>query len=213
MPRKTHPIHSEFPYHVSARSHGGDWFRIRPEQAWKVMSDYLYFISLVYEVKIHAFVLMSNHFHLLVSTPKANLSEAMNYFMRETSKEINRVSGHCNQVYGGRFYRTLITSPFYLDHAYKYVYRNPVKAGLVQKCEEYRFSTLHGLLGQSRLSIPVIEDHRIFGQGLLENTLQWINTKPTEINDEAMGRALKRKNFKFARGRNSGGNTLETDRY
>jgi putative transposase len=212
MPRKKHPISSEFSYHVSARSHGGSWFRIPPDQAWKIMSNYLHFISFAYGVKIHAFVLMSNHFHLLISTPEANLSEAMNYFMRETSKEINRISGQIDQVFGNRYTRTLIDSDLYFDHAYKYVYRNPVKAGLARRCEEYPFSTLHGLLGQGRLTVPVIEDVRLF-RATPERTLEWINTSPTIENDEALQRALQRKVLKIPANRTGTTNSLRTDRF
>src|SRR5437868_8579917 len=108
MPRKRHITPAELPYHVSARTHSGIWFRSGPETTWHILCDYLYFVKFAFNLKIHSFVLMNNHFHLLVSTPDANLSKAMNYFMRESSKEINRLSGHENQVWGGRFYRTLI---------------------------------------------------------------------------------------------------------
>jgi len=161
------------------------------------MTDNLHFLTFAFDVKIHSFVLMSNHFHLLISTPKANLSEAMNYFMRETSKEINRISGHKNQIFGGRYSRTSITSQFYFGHAYKYVYRNPVTAGIVDKCEKYPFSTLHGLLGQSRICVPTIEDTFLYGNGRVEEVLMWLNTAPTQINYEIFKMSLKRKTMKF----------------
>jgi REP element-mobilizing transposase RayT len=65
-------------------------------------------INRAYKAEIHAFVLMSNHFHLVVSFPENNMSEAMNYFMRETSRMISRDAGRINQTYGSRYFRSII---------------------------------------------------------------------------------------------------------
>ncbi|MBC7370298.1 MAG: hypothetical protein H7326_01965 [Bdellovibrionaceae bacterium] len=142
--------------------------------------------------------MMSNHFHMLISTPNANLSEAMNFFMRETSKEMNRISGSVNQVYGGRYSRTLIDSQLYFSSAYKYVYRNPVKAGLSETCEEYPYSTLNGVIGLGLVRVPTTEDTFLFGTGV-ENTLKWLNTAPSDIDYEIFKIGLKRKILKFPR--------------
>jgi putative transposase len=198
MPRKRHIIHSEYPYHVSARSHSGHQFHTNPDETWSILSDYLYLCKLGFNMKIHSFVLMSNHFHLLISTPHANLSEAMNYFMRETSKEINSQSGAENQVWGGRYYRTLVTESHYINHVYKYIYRNPVQAGIVQKCEDYRYSTLHGLLGQSRITVPLEPDPYLYNNFLIEeNTLRWLNLAPENSNYECLKKQLRKKELKF----------------
>ncbi|RYZ72010.1 MAG: hypothetical protein EOP09_03825, partial [Proteobacteria bacterium] len=181
MARKLHIPHADFPYHVSARSHGGSWFRIPPDEVWRIMTRNLHFLTFAFDVKIHSFVLMGNHFHLLISTPKANLSEAMNYLLRETAKDINRAAGTCNQVYGGRYCRSLITNSIYYSSAYKYVYRNPVTVGLSKTCEEYPYSTLRGILGLSKLPVPVAADPFIF-DSCPEKTLQWLNTSPSTIN-------------------------------
>jgi putative transposase len=198
MTRKKHLIQSEYPYHVTARTHAGSVFRTSLPLTWEIMSDYLYLISHQFNLQVHAFVLMSNHFHLLVTTPDANLSAAMNYFMRETSKEINRFSGCENQNYGNRYFRCMIADPFYFDHVYKYVYRNPVEAGVVEKCEQYRFSTLHSLLGQSHTIIPMKFDPMLFE---LSNsplkTLAWLNTSPQRSNLDCLNYRLTKQKLKF----------------
>jgi len=201
MPRKLHIPHAEFPYHVTARSHGGNWFQLPLVIIWEIMTNYLYFIRHVYGVKIHSFVLMNNHFHLLISTPEGNLSEAMNYFMRETAKEINRRTRMKNQVFGDRHYRSLVKNHFYFSHVYKYIYRNPVSGGIVESCENYRFSTLHGLLGKSPLHIPIEEDTILFENDDPTRTLQWLNTPPAEVNYKIMKAALRRKMLKFPKNR------------
>ena len=194
MPR-LHPIYTpDFPYHISARSHNKEWFHLPIEKIWETLSNYLYFINEAYKVEIHSFVLMDNHFHMIARFPENNMSEAMNYFMRESSRKISRDSGRLNQVYGSRYFRSLISKPHYLDHAYKYIYRNPVEAGLCERVEDYPYSTLHILLGNRNGVIPLVEDPRLDGT-LLTKTLEWLNESPDKDDKEEIRKALRRNEF------------------
>ena len=203
MPRKVVPTNSEFPYHVSVRCVNREWFPIPLADVWSIMEDYLFFLAHAYEVEIISFVLMNNHFHMLIRAPKANLSEAMNYFMRETSKQISANSGRINQIYGGRFHRTLIKDAHYFLAAYKYVYRNPFEAALCKKVHEYPYSTLHGKLGKSTIHFPIAYDltlHSDYG-----GTLRWLNEMPHAEDKELVQKALKKKVFEIpTANRNSG---------
>lgn len=163
------------------------------ERVWEIMSMRLYYLAVVYDVKILAFVLMTNHFHLLARFPAANLSEAVGNFMRETSREITRASHRLNQTWGSRHFRGIIGSTHYFFHAYKYVYRNPVHAGLSKRVETYGFSTLSGLLGQRQMLIPVCEDLTLFSD--VEGTLDWLNIAPSEHNYESVKSALRKSEF------------------
>ncbi len=204
MPRKRVPPNPDFPYHVTARCINREWFRIELPEVWSLMTDYLYLTSHLFSLEIQSFVLMSNHFHLVVRTPQANLSTAMNYFMRETSREITRKSGRINQTYGSRFHRSLITSHHYYMNVYKYVYRNPVRAGLCARVEDYPFSTLHGLLGQRKMLIPMVEDTLLFNPSLDERHMKWLNTKSLSSHEEEIRKGLKRAVFSLVAGKNSG---------
>jgi putative transposase len=215
MPRSPYIVSNEHPYHVSARCHNKDWFDLPMEKVWQVMSEQLYFAHHAYQLRIHSFVLMNNHFHLLVRTPRANLSEAMSYFMRETSREIARQSGRINQTYGDRYHRTLICSNHYFMHAYKYIYRNPVEAGLTARVENYPHSTLHGLIRGSHCLIPIEEDTLLFAEGRgVSQTLQWLNHSPSLENKEALQKALRLREFRLGKQRrNKKRHVLETDIY
>lgn len=166
------------------------------------MADYLHFINKNFGVDILAFVLMGNHFHLLARFPEANLGESMRYFMRETSRQITYSSGRINQTYGSRFFRSLIGSPHYYLHAYKYVYRNPVDAGLCSRAEDYAFSSLSGLVGRTKLPFPISEDDTLFND--LAGTLAWINTTPPEAHRQIIRKSLRRQIFKVPLDRTSG---------
>jgi putative transposase len=117
---------AEFPFHITARSNNRALFPVSMPEAWELFSDYLYFINKNFGIRIHSFVLMPNHFHMIARDPELNLSSAMNYFMRETSKLMASESRTINRVWGAPFHSSLIDSPLYYLHAYKYVYRNPV---------------------------------------------------------------------------------------
>ncbi|WII72204.1 transposase [Bdellovibrio sp. 22V] len=212
MPRQKQIYTAEFPYHLSARSHNKEWFHLPIHEVWEIMSNYLYFIHQAYKVEIHAFVLMSNHFHLIARFPENNMQEAMNYFMRETSRVISRSSGRINQTYGSRYFRSVITKDLHLEHVYKYVYRNPVEAKICAQVEDYPFSTLQIRLGLRNGVIPLAPD--LLLEEKPHSTLTWLNTKPLENDKETIRKSLKRPSFGFSN-RSSGTfiHHLEVDRY
>lgn len=196
MARRPFLLQSNNPYHVTARCINRDWFSLDMHFVWRIMEDYLFLAAQGFQLKIHAFVLMRNHFHLLVSNPEGNLSVAMQYFMRETSRWLTRESGRVNQAWGGRFHRCEIQSYHYYLNAYKYVYRNPIHARAISRAEDYPFSTLNGLLGHSRLVIPIEQDLILF-DGDLDGALKWINKTPRSEHYDAVRKAFRRRVFGF----------------
>ena len=168
------------------------------------MENYLHFLNRAYEIKIHSFVLMPNHFHLILRNPQSNLSEAMNYFMRETSRQIARESGRINQVYGARFHRSLITTEKYFYQAYKYVYRNPVRAQICSQVQDYPYSTIAGVIGLRKLNIPIEEDTLLFsGDNFNEGILDWLNRHPNPKHEKDIQLALRRRVYDLPREKNS----------
>jgi putative transposase len=148
--------------------------------------------------RIHASVLMSNHLHLLISTPEQDLGEVMAYFGRSMTRTFNRVSGRTGHLFGGRYHWTLIQSPLHYAYATKYVYRNPVRAGITSTVEQYPYSSLHGLLGLGTLTFP-IHYSELEGQGAgsmlyeFDPLLRWLNQPFRKELLEAIDRGFKRK--------------------
>jgi REP element-mobilizing transposase RayT len=200
MPRKKFIPSTIFPYNISARCINRDWFRLPISTIWQIFSDHLWSAHQAYGLNIHAFVLMSNHFHLIASTPQSNLSDAMAYTLRNVSIEITSQVGRINQTFGGPYHWTLLTSQISYCHAYKYLYRNPVEAGLCPVVEDYKYSTLAGLLGSQRLLIPVVSDELLFGKGVqTERHLKWLNTPYTSDHKSQIRKAIKKSIFAFAK--------------
>ncbi len=193
MARSKVILQSEFPYHVNARCINREWFNLPMDLVWDIMCRQLNYIWYVHDARILAFVLMSNHWHLKLRTPNSNVSQILHHFMRETSRELTYAGNRINQTYGGRNFKTIIDSERYFGHAYKYIYLNPVKAGLAARPEDYPYSSLYGLLGKARQPFPVEEDTKLFDD--VEGTLHWLNKMPSEENWKTVGQALRRKKF------------------
>ena len=133
---------SERPYHVWARSNNREWFYLPISDFWDIVCAKLRVCQQRFKIQVHAYVLMDNHFHMLASTHQDhNLGEVMNFLQRETAKEVNRQTGRINHVFGGGYRASLVETAEYYFQVFKYVYRNPVEAGLSETVESYPYST------------------------------------------------------------------------
>jgi len=84
--------------------------------------------------RLHAFVLMTNHYHLLIETPEANLVAGMRWFQTTWTVRFNRFHGLSGHLFQGR-YKAVIVDPEERDYFVTlsdYIHLNPVRAGLVQ---------------------------------------------------------------------------------
>jgi REP element-mobilizing transposase RayT len=195
MPRKKVVQQKVFPYHITARYMNKEWFSLPMNDLWNIMSNRLTYLSWVYEVEIYSFVLMQNHFHLIAKTPRSNISLAMNNFMKETSREMNQRTKRINKAYGSRHFKCILGNYHYYLNAYKYVYNNPVRAGLVSFCEEYPYSSLSFKLGFTKASFPIACDDTLFDS--LDATLSWLNQTPASDDLELMKYCLSKTVFEL----------------
>lgn len=142
MPRKILIRASDFPYHVVARVNNRDWFYIPIEDVWIECLRLIKKGQLKFQIKIYAFVLMSNHYHLCIQTPLANIDSFMQFFNKALAEFIAKGAGRVNRIFGGPYKWTLITSEAYFQNVIRYVYQNPLRANMCQRCEDYPFSDL-----------------------------------------------------------------------
>lgn len=133
----------EYPYHLVARSNNKEWFYLSTKECWFIFEDLLQQINQRFHFQTHAFVLMNNHYHLIGSASENYpLCKVMEWLQRAANRIINNKAGRINHLFGGPYKGSLITSEVYYYHALKYLYRNPVRAGMVSLVEDYNFSTL-----------------------------------------------------------------------
>ena len=95
-----------------------------------------------HSVYVHAYVLMTNHVHLLVTPEhKESLSLTMQSLGRQYVRYINKQYNRSGTLWEGRFKSALIDSERYLLTCYRYIELNPVRAGIVRVPGEYRWSS------------------------------------------------------------------------
>ena len=127
-------------YHVTAR--GNERKRI-----FFAKSDYEAFKGYVKEAKekygarLYCYVLMTNHYHLLVETPKANLSRLMQYLNGSYTNYFNRKRKRSGHLFQGRYKAIVVERDSYLLELSRYLHLNPVRARLVVKPEDYPYSS------------------------------------------------------------------------
>ncbi|MBI5115536.1 transposase [Candidatus Poribacteria bacterium] len=136
-------------YHITAR--GNEKKAIFRDEA-----DYETFLELLkqlperFAVVIHGYVLMTNHYHILVETPQPNITRAMHYLNSTYTGYFNRVHRHAGHVLQGRYKAFLIQKDRYLLAVSRYIHLNPVRAGLVARPEAYKWSSYSQYLGRRR---------------------------------------------------------------
>jgi len=94
-----------------------------------------------FEVEIFAYVLMNNHYHLLLKTRRANLSKAMQWFGTTYTRRFNNRHKRTGHLFQGRFKSIIIENDAYLMQLSCYIHRNPLRAGIVKRLADYRWSS------------------------------------------------------------------------
>ena len=98
-------------------------------------------------LEVHAYSLMPNHYHLLVSTPLGNLSRAMRHLNGVYTQRLNRLHDWDGPVFRGRFRSQLVTDESYRRELVAYIHLNPVRAGLVKRPDEPCWTSHRSHLG------------------------------------------------------------------
>lgn len=107
----------------------------------------------VHEIKVLAWCLMSNHYHLVLRSGPAPLWRAMARIQRRISWRHNRQNGIKGRLWQSRYRAKLILDDAYYNQALAYVHLNPVAAGLVHDPADYRWSGHRELTGQGTNSL------------------------------------------------------------
>ncbi len=134
-------------YHVTSR---GD----RREDIYLDIDDRREWLAILAQVckrfnwKCHAWCQMSNHYHIVVETPDANLSAGMRQLNGVYTQWFNRAHDRVGHVFQGRFKGILVEKDSYLLELARYVVLNPVRAGMVKDSVRWPWSSYHEMIGQ-----------------------------------------------------------------
>jgi putative transposase len=141
------PIRLEFPgaiYHVTTRGDGG-------EDIFTDDQDRLQFLTVLGEVVsragwiVHAYVLMDNHYHLLVD---GNLSRGMRQLNGVYTQRFNSIHGSGGRVFQGRFKAILVERDDFLLELCRYLVLNPLRLKTVKNISRYRWSSYRATAGE-----------------------------------------------------------------
>jgi putative transposase len=167
-------------------------------EVWSIISKQLYEITEKYGCSIHAFVLMPNHFHLMMSSRNEDLGVVMQRLMLSITKKMNFYSGRSGRIFGGRYHGSLIQDENYLDHALKYIYRNPVKAGLSETVESYPFSTIQFVIYKRPIDFPLsppIGHLNLIPHQDTNDFINWLNQPFSNEEDQSLRGGFKKTIF------------------
>jgi len=122
-----------------------------------------------YQFHVHAYALMSNHFHLMVTPGEpGGLSRGMQSLGRRYVRYFNDRHNRSGTLWEGRFRTAIITDERYWLTCLRYVEMNPVRAGLASSPEAYRWSSYRShALG---MADPIVAPHAVFDA--LANTIE-----------------------------------------
>ena len=136
-------VRIQFPgafYHVTSRGN-------ERKAVFKSRRDREKFLSYVesaterYGAVVQAYCLMDNHYHLLVETPLGNLSKIMQHINGAYTTYFNTKRERSGHLFQGRYKAILVEADEYAKELSRYIHLNPVRAAMVEKPEEYKWSS------------------------------------------------------------------------
>ena len=111
------------------------------KEDFKTFLEILCIACKLYDVQLHAYVLMNNHYHLLIETHKENLSKFMKHINASYAMYFNKKNKRSGHLWQGRFKSWYVTDEAYLYTLANYIGHNPVKAKIVKKAEQYPYGS------------------------------------------------------------------------
>ena len=141
MPRRARMYLPGYPYHIVQRGNNREACFIEPEN-YQFYLELWQAVSQRYGVAVHAYCLMTNHIHFLV-TPETEtaISNTMKVVGSRYARYINYTYKRTGTLWEGRHRASLVQQNRYLLSCYRYIELNPVRANMVKRPEEYKWSS------------------------------------------------------------------------
>ena len=168
--------------------------------------DYDFFLDLLstflkdYDITVHVFCLMTNHYHLLLETKKTNISKAMQFLNDKYSKYFNKKYKRVGHLWQGRFKSYYLYDEAHFWIVAKYIERNPIKAVMVKDISHYRYQSLfqwkykyhhyHILEGSTIFDMTLKEYEDYISSELQVDALQIVYTSPKIIKKDSEYKVL-----------------------
>jgi len=159
------PLRIEYPgavYHITNR--GNDKKTVfKDDQDRETFLKILAFVNKRYHWLCHAYCLMDNHYHLMIETPDGNLSLGMRQLNGVYTQARNKRHSKTGHLFQGRYKAILIQKDTHLLEVCRYVVLNPVRARMVEKPEDWRWSSYRAT-GGKETAHPCLATDWVLGQ-------------------------------------------------
>ncbi len=140
MPRPPRLAYPDTWYHIMNRASDKKFiFDLNsiPELFLNILSE----TTKKFYFEIHAYCLMSNHYHLLLHTKDSNISKIMQHINGIFTRRYNKITKSDGPIFRGRFISKIVNRDSYLLPLTRYIHLNPVEAGMVMQPEQYPWSS------------------------------------------------------------------------
>lgn len=179
MPRKERITHPGF-YHVISRG-------VERRNVFLDGDDFDKFLDILkeqysnYNITLHTYCLMTNHYHLLIETKESNISEAMKKLNSLYSIYFNKKYKRSGHLWQGRFASYYLYDDVHFWYVAKYIERNPIKAKMVKQIDHYKYQSFFQWKYKLQ-HYPLITNSKIFDMTFTEYE-EFINS---EIQEEIL---------------------------
>ncbi|MDY6970994.1 MAG: helix-turn-helix domain-containing protein [Thermodesulfobacteriota bacterium] len=126
------------------------------QEAFPAREDYAGFIELlmdvseIFNMRVAAYCLMANHYHLLIQTHDANLSRCMRHINGVYTQRYNARNGSDGALFRGRYKAILVDGDSYLLELVRYIHRNPLRTGITDKLKDYTWSSHKAYMSKTK---------------------------------------------------------------
>jgi putative transposase len=164
------PLRINYPgafYHVTSR--GNERKAVfKSKRDREKFLEYLETATLKYNAVVHVYCLMDNHYHIFLETPSGNLPQIMRHINGAYTTYFNAKRSRSGHLFQGRYKAILVDADEYAKELSRYIHLNPVRADMVERPEEYTWSSLQDYIGARK---PPEWLHRDFILGYFGNNL------------------------------------------
>lgn len=201
MPRRARLSIPGIPWHIIQRGNNRS-VCFHAEEDFQYYLHFLQEFSTKYGCAIHAYVLMTNHVHLLLTPQRPDsASVLMKHLGQRYVQYINRTYKRSGTLWEGRFRSCLTQSEDYVLACYRYIELNPVRAGMVNQPKDYRWSSYHhNALGKASSLITPHEEYLRISRDQPTRLEAYRALFKAHLDEEIVGQIRNATNGNFALG-------------
>lgn len=140
MSRSSRIVYPGAIYHIIQRGNNKDYILQEDKHKGffiKQIKEY----NIKFDFQLLAYVIMDNHYHLLIKTNNDSISDIMFYLNNTVGKYLGRELNRTGHIFQGRFTSELVDTDAYLIWCLRYIHRNPVKAHMCKNVDSYKWSS------------------------------------------------------------------------